>query len=208
MNGNSVQSTTSVQNNNFLKAVRNAKPYYFGKINKVKYSYIQWLELIETYKIDEKFNGKPIKVYNKEKQAVELRHLEKKNRNVPRFCKDLISMMEKTFPKNKVTAISFGSFGPDAKSFKIHKDKMDVVYLQVLGTVRFSLWKANPGVEKKETFNPLFELDLVTKFYEKIFGPDELIWIPRGTYHYIEPLETRMAISFGIEGNPNPKTYI
>ena len=218
MNGNSVQNITSAVNNKFLEDVRAGKPHFFGKINKVKdFSFVDWIKLIEGHPKDD-LNGeqkKELKVYKPRKNAIELRHLERRG-SAPRWFKELLSRMQKTFHKNHITAIGFGSFTADAESFKIHRDRMDVVYLQVLGRVKLSLWKPtvpvspvhNTLVSPEDTFNPKSDLDKAEKFWERIFESDQLLWIPRGTYHYIEPLETRLGISFGIEGPTNPKTYI
>jgi hypothetical protein len=213
-----VQNITSAVNNKFLEDVRAGRPHYFGKINKVKdFSFVDWIKLIENHPLSDK-NGeqkKELKVYKPIKNAIELRHLERRG-SAPRWFKELLSRMQKTFHKNHITAIGFGSFGPDATSFRIHRDRMDVVYLQVLGSVKLSLWKPNQPVSPvhntlvtaEDTFHPRKDTDKATKFYERVFLPDQLLWIPRGTYHYIEPLESRFAISFGIEGPVNPMTYI
>ena len=218
MNGNFVQNTTSEINSKFIEDVRAGKPHFFGKINKVKdFSFIDWVKLIEGHPKDD-LNGeqkKELKVYKYKKNAIELRHLERRD-SVPQWFKELLARMRTTFHKNHVTAIGFGSFTADAESFKIHRDRMDVVYLQVLGRVKLSLWKPtvpvspvhNTLLSPEDTFNPRSDLDKAEKFWERVFEPDQLLWIPRGTYHYIEPLETRLAISFGIEGPTNPKTYI
>jgi hypothetical protein len=217
MSGNFVQNTTSEVNHKFLENVRHHRPHFFGNINSVKdFSYIDWIKLIEGHPL--KGGGektKQLKVYKPKNNAIELRHLERRG-SMPQWFKDLHNRMSTTFKKNHVTAIAFGSFGPDAKSFKIHRDRMDVVYLQVVGSVKLSLWKPNVPVSPvhntlvtiEDTFDPETEMEKVDKFYERIFYPDQLLWIPRGTYHYIEPLETRLGISFGIEGSIDPSTYI
>lgn len=218
MNGNSVPNTTSEINNKFLENVRAGKPHFFGKINKVKdFDFIDWIKLIEGHPLDDKSGNqkKELKVYKHDKNAIELRHLERRG-SMPRWFKDLLARMKTTFYKNHVTAIGFGSFTEDAESFKIHRDRMDVVYLQVLGRVRLSLWNPtvpvspvhNTLLSPEDVFHPRKDTDKAEKFWERVFEPDQLLWIPRGTYHYIEPLETRLAISFGIEGPTNPKTYI
>ena len=218
MNGNFVQNTTSAVNNNFLDNVRAGKPHFFGKINKVKdFDFIDWVKLIEGHPKDD-LNGeqkKKLKIYKRRTSSIELRHLERRD-SVPPWFKELLTRMRTTFYKNHVTAIGFGSFTADAESFKIHRDRMDVVYLQVLGRVKLSLWKPtvpvspvhNTLISPEDTFDPNTEMDKVEKLWERVFEPDQLLWIPRGTYHYIEPLETRLGISFGIEGRTNPKTYI
>lgn len=218
MNGNSVPNTTSEINNKFLEDVRAGRPHFFGKINKVKdFNFVDWVKLIEGHP-KEDLNGdkkKVLKVYKYNTNTIELRHLERRA-SLPVFLKELLARMKTTFHKNHITAIGFGSFTNEAQSFKIHRDRMDVVYLQVLGRVRLSLWNPtvpvspvhNTLLSPEDTFNPKSDLDKAEKFWERVFEPDQLLWIPRGTYHYIEPLESRLAISFGIEGHINPKTYI
>jgi ribosomal protein L16 Arg81 hydroxylase len=46
------------------------------------------------------------------------------------------------------------------------------------------------------------------KTWENVMIPGDAIWIPRGTFHHVSPRSGRVGFSFGVEGKPEPSTYI
>lgn len=52
-----------------------------------------------------------------------------KRGSLPKQLKEMVAQLEEKFYKNKVTLICFGSIGPNSKSFNIHRDTMDVIYM-------------------------------------------------------------------------------
>lgn len=109
--------------------------------------------------------------------------------SAPLFAKEIVQHMQSVFYQNTVTNIVFMGIGPDTESYPRHADTMDVFLVQVMGMV-------NLKVE-----------DFVT---ERAFTmrPNDFVWIPRGTHHQIVPHESRITMSFGVEGDPDPSTYV
>jgi ribosomal protein L16 Arg81 hydroxylase len=188
-------------NEDFKSAVRNREHYFFNSLDSdilADLKLIDWdkiIYLLDTHPED-KFNE------NYEKRNFNLTEMERRDSN-PALSKKIITKLKRTFPKNGITSHIFGGFTKKSKSFNIHRDVMDVLYLQVLGTVRFSLWKPNLNIDAEF----IYPKD-ATRYYIKTYKPGSMIWIPRGTYHLIEPLESRIAFSFGVEGGNEPSTYI
>tara|TARA_R110002072_G_scaffold283809_1_gene447434 strand:- start:111 stop:689 length:579 start_codon:yes stop_codon:yes gene_type:complete len=126
--------------------------------------------------------------------------------SAPKHLKKMAKALQGMFYKNKVSLIVFGSWGCNAQSFNIHRDNMDVIYMQGLGEVNLSIWKENvPMTANNVDYGEKEKLVMVQKNKMKMY---DSIWIPRGTFHLIEPINTRVGFSFGIEGDVDPSTYI
>ena len=121
--------------------------------------------------------------------------------STPAFAKDIIAKLKKTFYKNNITCHAYCGFTNYSKSFNIHKDQMDVLYLQVIGDTEWSIWESDSN--EKEISPDQGKCILKDKFI-----PGKWIWVPRGTYHFVKPITPRVGFSFGIENGPNPSTYI
>lgn len=109
------------------------------------------------------------------------------------FTLEHIENMKTIFYKNKISLIAFLGVGPQSDSYPIHKDKMDVLLMQRSNSISLSLCN---GPEENHTM------------CETVMKPGDMVWIPRGTYHRIKPSGNRITFSFGVEGDPNPITYI
>lgn len=127
-------------------------------------------------------------------------HMEYRN-STPDFIKDIRRGMRSIFTKNPVSCHSFVGLTSNNKSFRIHKDKMDVLYLQAVGEVVLSIWES-----ESDEFN--LDQSEADCMFKQQFKPGDWIWIPRGTYHLIEPLGDRVGLSFGVEGDIDPSTYV
>jgi mannose-6-phosphate isomerase-like protein (cupin superfamily) len=44
--------------------------------------------------------------------------------------------------------------------------------------------------------------------YVSVMKPGNFVWIPRGTWHQLEPTVSRVTFSFGVEGDFNPADYV
>lgn len=106
------------------------------------------------------------------------------------WSKELALDMCEKFRKNHITLIKFYGFGKDSDSYPWHKDKMDVLLVQALGTVELKI--ENTAYTDKG----------------RIFRPGHAVWIPRGTHHQVVASGSRLTYSYGVEGEPNPTTYI
>lgn len=184
----------------FLNAVRQKRHYRIDYPEKIDYSWDEFLPFLDSHPSNK------IKI-NPEKINFNLLRLESRASS-PLFVKDIISRLKKTFPKNNITAHAFGGLTRKSESFKIHRDAMDVFYLQVLGEIEWSVWKPN----NVDWHNDKNYQNLSSKEGEKIFTErftrGKMIWIPRGTYHLVQPYTSRIGISFGVEGKLDPSTYV
>ena len=192
-------------------AIRNGKPHFFRNAKLVKdFNWVDWIQLIESHPTKDK-KDKSLKVFNRKKNSIEIRALQLRE-SCPEFAKDQLGWMRNKFNKNNITLIGFTGFGKESKSFSIHRDQMDVLYLQTLGSVTLSLWNTYQPIDPKIVTTSDMSSEEVDKefycFFRETLQPDQAVWIPRGTFHLIEPLETRLGFSFGVEGDPDPKSYI
>jgi len=191
----------------FLQNVRKREFHSFGDVSVIRYwspetkksfREINWeraLSLLDDHPLEHrKFRG--------EKIGYILTHMELRD-SCPDFAKDLIKQLASIFHKNPITCHMFGGFTHESRSFEIHKDKMDVLYLQVLGEVMFSTYNSH-NQEAPENLNR----QDAKRVYKQHFKPGRMYWVPRERYHLIEPLNSRVGFSFGVEGGTDPSTYV
>lgn len=109
--------------------------------------------------------------------------------SAPKFAKGIEAAMQEVFALhgNKITNIAFTGFGPHSDSYPRHKDSMDVFLVQVIGEIEICV----DGLHDKPV----------------PFKPGDYYWIPRGNYHQVFPLTSRVSFSFGVEGDPDPSIY-
>jgi mannose-6-phosphate isomerase-like protein (cupin superfamily) len=109
--------------------------------------------------------------------------------SAPQFARDIEQEMQDVFALhgNKITNIAFTGFGPESDSYPRHKDSMDVFLVQVIGEIKICV----EGLHDEPV----------------PFKPGDYYWIPRGTYHQIFPIVSRVSFSFGVEGDPDPSIY-
>mgnify|MGYP003109921412 CR=1 FL=1 len=161
--------------------VRNKTPV-FSRFDNVDWSWpsaIKFLDTMPESHID----------YHHDKMRFFLKSAHKRGSS-PRFSRDIHEKMSSVFWKNPITNIMFYGFGSDCESYPWHKDRMDVFLVQVLGDIQIR-------VENTEWENE-----------PKTFSVGECVFIPRGTHHQIITGKSRVTFSFGVEGEPDPSTYI
>tara|TARA_R110000868_G_scaffold94549_1_gene260800 strand:+ start:14448 stop:14957 length:510 start_codon:yes stop_codon:yes gene_type:complete len=106
------------------------------------------------------------------------------------WAQTIIQDMEDVFVQNQISLIKFYSFGESGQSYPWHADKMDVFLVQALGECDIRV--ENTNCETKS----------------KVFRPGDCVFIPRGTHHELTPNSSRLTYSFGVEGQPDPSTYV
>jgi len=184
----------------FLDAVRAKKHYRIDYPGDIDYSWDEFLPFLDSHPRNKMtISGDKIK-FN-------LLALEARG-STPQFAKYIISELKKTFPKNGISAHAFGGLTDQSKSFKIHRDKMDVFYLQVLGDIEWSVWEPNDTNWYNDSAYENLSSDQGKKLFTERFTCGKMIWIPRGTYHLVQPYTSRMGISFGVESEIDPSTYV
>ena len=180
----------------FKEAIRNRKYHRPNNYELPPESVFGWKEammLLDTHPDSQR-------VLNGSKLSFTLTAIERRN-SAPAFVKDIIKELKSTFPSNTITSHFFGGFTNKSKSFRIHRDTMDVLYLQVLGNVEWSMWEPKDVEYYKDDAKKNLSKEEANLLYTSTFKPGSMIWVPRGQYHLVEPYGTRLGISFGIEGN-------
>jgi len=109
--------------------------------------------------------------------------------SAPLFAKEIMQYMQQIFHQNSITNIVFMGIGPDTESYPRHADTMDVFLVQITGHVNIKV----EGFANEEKF---------------CLSPNDFVYIPRGLHHQIIPHESRITMSFGVEGDPDPSTYV
>ena len=107
----------------------------------------------------------------------------------PAFAKDIERILSEVFSlhNNRISNIAFTGFGPDSDSYPRHKDEMDVFLVQIIGDIKIQV----EGLHEEPV----------------PFLPGDYYWIPRGVYHQVFPITSRVSFSFGVEGDPDPSVY-
>jgi hypothetical protein len=177
----------------FLKKVRN-------KEATVGYTEVGWSYDMYDFMTYMNTHPEEFKIWESKNRRLGLTKMELRQ-STPDFAKNIIEKLKKTFYKNDITCHAYCGFTDYSKSFNIHKDKMDVLYLQVVGDVEWSIWKSN--IDEKDITPDQGEC-----VYKEKFIPGKWIWVPRGTYHLVKPITPRIGFSFGIENDHDPSTYI
>ena len=99
--------------------------------------------------------------------------------------KEIVKDMRGFFTENRITNIAFCGFGANSQSYPTHADAMDVLLLQVVG-----------------------DCDITVDNEDRTMRPGDIVYIPRGTNHHIQPTMSRVTYSFGVEGDADPSDYI
>jgi len=94
----------------------------------------------------------------------------------------LLKKIQNQFPDQKISSHLYVSLSKTSKTLGKHRDVMDVVVWQCLGSTH---WKIYDDI--------LYEYDL---------KPGEFLYIPERMYHDTYPITPRASISFGIGNSP------
>ena len=173
----------------FFQAVKNERHFHY-KAENPELSEYDWNYIFATT------SDKKLLDWNREKNRVVVAGLEI-HPKLPKFAKNIIENLKEYFPLNKITCQAFCTFGEEGKSYKIHRDTMDVLYMQVRGEVNWQVWKSF-----SETAETIISPENGECIFSKHFTPGDMIWIPRNTFHLAEPINTRVGFSFGVEHDP------
>ena len=186
----------------FLEAVRNRKHYRvdYPNLEEIDLSWDETIRLLDTHPEDHL-------TLKQDKISFNMTALEARASS-PKFVKKILNELKTTFPENNITAHFFGGFTSQSKSFMIHRDSMDVFYMQILGDIEWSVWEANDPKYYNEDSGKNITADRAKKVFTERFTRGKMIWIPRQTYHLVEPYNSRLGVSFGVEGKIDPSTYV
>ena len=163
------------------------------------------IDMVDTHKHDDYD-------WNRQKQRLGLNSFHNRG-SAPAFAKEIVADMQKFFIDDhinlpdsilrkeeyikgpqQITNIAFCGFGQFSGSYPRHKDSMDVLLVQVLNECKITI---GPNEEPNEDEDTIINMQ-----------PGHFVWIPRGTWHQLEPTVSRVTFSFGVEGDADPKDYI
>ena len=144
--------------------------------------------------------------WNKDKQRLGMNSFHRRP-SAPKFAKNVFEDMENFFvsqaPKKEeyekgapqITNIAFCGFGQYSGSYPRHADSMDVFLIQVINECKITIGYTEEPSDKDEV---------------RIMNPGDAVWIPRKTWHKLEPKVSRCTFSFGFESDPDcdPSTFI
>ena len=170
--------------------IRNKK-HWWTKVD-FNYGWESIMDLVDTHPQD-------LYDWNREKQRLGLNRFHARG-SAPQFAKDIVKEMEDVFvdpaPKKsqydkgtpQITNIAFCGFGQFSGSYPRHKDSMDVFLVQVISECKITIGY---------TEEPSNDDEIV------VMKPGDCVWIPRGTWHQLEPKTSRVTFSFGFESDPD-----
>jgi hypothetical protein len=168
----------------FLNAVRDRKIYHFKLDFPVSLTWDECFDLINRVDINDKKH-----IVMNERGRFNFLSILQLGTFVPKNVRQIEQHLKDTFYKNVISCQIFAGIHKQSGSFPIHKDVMDVCYIQVKNDITLKIFK---DPESRSIFS-------------KKFQPGDGIWIPRGTYHQIVTDKPRIGYSFGVEGPADKK---
>ena len=178
--------------------IRN-KRHWWTTVDTEGYDWNRLLNMVDTH---------PEELYdwNREKQRLGMNSFHKRP-SAPKFAKGVFEDMENFFVSQaptkekyekgapQITNIAFCGFGQYSGSYPRHADNMDVFLIQVINDCKITI-----GYDEKPT----------AKDEIRVMQPGDAVWIPRGTWHQLEPRKSRVTFSFGFESDPDcdPASFI
>lgn len=172
-----------------IEDIRN-KRHWWTKADTQSYDWNKMMTLVDTHPPE-------LYAWNRDKQRLSLNscHLRP---SAPRFAKDIQQEIHDFFvlsaPKKleyeksapHVTNIAFVGFGQNSDSYPRHADKMDVFLVQVISEVKITIGYTEEPSNRDDV---------------RMMKPGDAVWIPRGTWHQLEPKTARVTFSFGFESD-------
>lgn len=126
----------------------------------------------------------------------------------PMFARDILDKMNKFFVNNTSSCHIFSGIVNDSGSFPVHKDGMDVLYLQVKNSITWKIYPHKDGSRYNTNKDLKITPPAERSCFSRTLNPGDMMWVPRGTYHQVVTTEPRVGFSFGVEGDTDPCTYI
>jgi len=178
--------------------IRN-KEVWWSTVRDCEVSWDKIMRMIDTHPVD-------LYDWNSDKNRLGLNSFHHRP-SAPHFAKEIVEEMEHTFvhpaPKKfeyekgppQITNIAFVGFGQNSGSYPRHKDSMDVFLVQVINECKITIGEEEQPRNSDQTV---------------VMKPGDCVWIPRGTWHHLEPTVSRVTFSFGFESDPDtdPKNFI
>lgn len=183
---------------NHVDDIRN-KRHFWTKVDVDGADWNRMMPLIDTH-------PENLHAWNRNKQRVSLNSFHQRP-SAPGFAKDVFSYMRDFFVKRapkkekytkgepSITNIAFVGFGQNSDSYPRHADNMDVFLVQVVSEIKITIGYTEEPSEKDDV---------------RMMRPGDAVWLPRGTWHQLEPKKSRITFSFGFESDmdTNPADFI
>ena len=183
-------------NLDFREAISKRKHFFLGNIGDPKFSMYNMLKLVPDHrKADIQFD---------EDRERFLLHSVHKRGKLPALVKEVINDLKHVFYKNLITLDIYSTFYEDRGRAAIHKDIVDVIYLQSVGEVDWSVWES----DKPE--GHVIDPDEATLLFDRRLTPGDMIYMPSMVAHRSMPVgHARLGLSFAADGAPvDTSTYI
>lgn len=185
----------SLNNEGFREAISQRKHFYLGNIGDPKFSIYQMIKMIPAH------DPKQI-IFDEERERFLMAECHRRG-SLPKGIRQIIADLKEIFTLNRVTLDIYSSFYEELGRAAIHKDLADVIYLQSVGEVDWSVW------ESDDPEGHIIDPDEATCIFDKRFVPGDMIYMPRGVAHRSMPVgHSRLGLSFGCDGGTCPSTYI
>lgn len=165
-----------ILNENFLEHIRNRDVF----CTKIKNASLEWDQLfswLDTGSLDDTLFCPPVA-----KGRINFVPLFKM-KNLPEFIKQVENEFKELFTMNTIGGQVFANWHKEGDSFPMHKDEMDVFYIQCKNKVHVKIAAEKHG-------DPILSKELI---------PGDCVWIPRGLFHKFTILEPRIGLSIGVE---------
>lgn len=183
---------------NHIEDIRNKK-HWWGPRQDIQWSWDKAMRLVDTH-------PKDLYDWNREKSRLGCNNFHQRP-SAPQIAKDIVAEMEEFFvtpaPKKdeydkgppQITNIAFFGFGQNSGSYPRHADSMDVFLLQMINECKITIGHQEEPRNSDKTV---------------IMKPGYCVYIPRGTWHQLEPTVSRVTFSFGFESDPDcdPKDFV
>lgn len=173
-----------------IEEIRN-KVWWWSKVA-VDYRWEDIMSMVDSH-------PKELYDWNREKQRLGMNSFHMRP-SAPQIAKDIVDEMEEFFvspaPKKfeydkgkpQITNIAFCGFGQYSGSYPRHKDSMDVFLVQMINECKITIGRTEEPSERDQTV---------------VMQPGDCVYIPRGTWHQLEPTVSRVTFSFGFESDPD-----
>jgi len=180
-------------------AIKSRSPTFFPK--RYDLGDFNMFDMANLYRTHPSGKNNDLIIINEKKKRVDMKAFGLRS-SAPQCLQDVLPMLRQYRPvENRVTSIAFMSFTADGKSFDIHRDSMDVYYVQAVGQVTWTFWDIRDDIEAHAA-TP----EDGTIIEQRVLNPGDAVWAPRGVWHHVTVTEPRAGVSYGIEGPVDPST--
>lgn len=124
---------------------------------------------------------------------------------IPQFAKDILTQHRALFKLNTCSLVGFTLCEDVSEHYAIHRDTCDQLIVAACDKIIVNVFRPiNSTVSSQTVLTPDQAIDAGSRALK----PGQMAWIPRGTYHEVTASLPAGFFSFGIEGSPDPSSYL